>query len=237
MDKPFPSPLVEINLPGDENQRSIMIPRNEVFRFRNIFMRHEYGIPPGCIPSGLMTIVDIGANIGLFALYMKSIKPDSTILCFEPVPNTLALLKRNIANFGGIHVYPVALSDRTTTATMRMHPENTGENSLKAESVGKPDSAGVQVQVVDAATMFSRIGLTYIDILKIDTEGCEVEILESLRPYIPYIGIFMIEYHCEADRRKIDQLLPDHLMMNASIANIHLGTVQYINARLTGNPL
>ena len=85
--------------------------------------------------------------------------------------------------------------------------------------------------------MFSQIGLTYIDILKIDTEGCEVEILESIQRYIPYIGILMIEYHSDGDRRKIDQLLPDHLMMNAMIGNIHLGTVHYINSRLTGQSL
>jgi FkbM family methyltransferase len=231
----FPSPLVEIDLPWNKQHRSILIPRNEVFRFRNIFIGHEYRIPQDFIPSGPVTIVDIGANIGLFTLYMRSIKCDSTIFCFEPVPDTLALLRHNIADQNDIHVFPVALSDHATMATMTLHPKNTGENSFKAECPASNDAAKVQVQVLDAGTIFSQIGLTYIDIVKIDTEGCEVEILESLWRYIPYIGILMIEYHSDADRRKIDQLLPGHLMMSATIGSIGLGTVRYINSRLTGN--
>jgi hypothetical protein len=77
-----------------------------------------------------------------------------------------------------------------------------------------------------------QIGLSYIDILKIDTEGCEVEILSSLQPYLPYVGIVMIEYHSEKDRRRIDDRLETHILFDANICKPRLGIIKYINTRL-----
>jgi len=77
-----------------------------------------------------------------------------------------------------------------------------------------------------------HIGISYIDVLKIDTEGSEVEILESLRPYLPYVGILMIEFHSEKDRRNIDALLETHVLFNANICQPNLGIVKYINSRI-----
>jgi hypothetical protein len=85
---------------------------------------------------------------------------------------------------------------------------------------------------MDAATAFKQLRLTYIDVLKIDTEGCEVEILESLQNHLPYVGIVLAEYHCESDRRKIDQLLSGHTMWGARIETVQVGVVKYINNRL-----
>jgi hypothetical protein len=46
------------------------------------------------------------------------------------------------------------------------------------------------------------------------------------------VGIVMAEYHCENDRRNIDQLLSGHTMWGASIETIQVGVVKYINNRL-----
>ncbi len=228
----FPSDIIEVVLPCDSHRTPVLIPHNEIFRVHNIFMAKEYGIPPVFIPSGSATIVDIGANVGLFALYMKNLKPDSHIICFEPAPDTLKLLLKNLQAHKDVSVYPIALSDRNGNAEMMIHTENTGENSIKHSNCGRGNT--VTVQVRDAGAVFQKLELTYIDILKIDTEGCEVEILESLQRYLPYIGIIMVEYHSEKDRRRIDQLLAGHSIMGARIENVQVGTVRYINSRLLG---
>lgn len=228
----YPSPVIRIEQTGSKGQQAVLIPKNEVFRIRNIFEEHEYGIPPQFVASGSLTVVDIGANVGLFALYMKSFRLDSDIYCFEPVPQTLALLRKNIEAQDRIAIYPYALSNHCGTAEINLHAANFGENSLKFDSTNAGQTA--TVQVMDAATAFSQIGLNYIDILKIDTEGCEVEILESLQHYLPYVGIVMAEYHSEKDRRLIDSLLQNHTLFDAKICNAQfgLGTVKYINSRL-----
>ncbi len=199
-------------------------------RFENIFNKQEYHVPPNLLPSTHLTITDIGANNGLFALYMKSLRPDSTIHCFEPVPQTLTLLRKNTKDHPGVQIHPYALSNRCGSAQIHLHPDNTGENSLKA--IQGDNGKTLPIQLMDAATAFRQMGLTYIDVLKIDTEGCEVEILESLQDYLPYVGIVMAEYHSESDRRHIDHLLGTHTLWGAGIETVHRGVVKYINSRL-----
>jgi FkbM family methyltransferase len=226
----YPSPVIRVQQRWPVGKRDLWIPQNEVFRLRNIFEDHDYGIPPQYIPTGPLAIVDIGANVGLFALYMKGIRKDCDIFCFEPVQQTLDLLKRNIGDIIGIHAYPYALSNVDEMAQIHLHPMNSGENSLKA--VENTHVGTIWVQVKDAATVLNQIGLCYIDILKIDTEGCEIEILTSLKAYLPYTGIVMAEYHSERDRRTIDGLLKGHVLFDAKICTTQLGIVKYINARL-----
>ena len=226
----YPSPVIQFQQQWSDGHRIVWIPQNEVFRIRNIFDDHDYGLPPQYMPTGPLTIVDIGANVGLFALYMKRVRADCEIFCFEPVPPTIELFKKNIGNDSGFHLYPYALSNREETAQLHLHPSNSGENSLKADENKSMET--IRVPVKDAATVLRQIGLSYIDILKIDTEGCEVEILESLIPYLPYVGIVMVEYHSEKDRRSIDHRLETHLLFDANISKPRIGIVKYINARL-----
>ena len=226
----YPSPVIQIQQQCPDGHRVLWIPQNEVFRVRNIFDEHEYSIPPQYIPRGPLTIVDIGANIGLFALYMTTVHGACNIYCFEPVPQTLELLKKNVGDDPRIHVYPYALSNREETARLHLHPTNSGENSLKAIKHAPENT--IRVPVKDAAGTLHRIGLNYLDILKIDTEGSEVEILESLRPYLMYVGILIIEYHSDMDRRNIDNLLGTHVLFEANVCTPQLGVVKYINARL-----
>ena len=215
---------------GEGSGYHVWIPRNEVFRIRNIFEEHDYHVPPQYLPSGSLNVIDIGANVGLFALYMKDLRHDCDVFCFEPAPQTVELLKRNTAHDSRIHVYPYALSNHGEMASLYLNPWNSGENSLRASAMTFSDT--IRVPVKDAASALHQTGLTYIDIIKIDTEGSEVDILESLQGYLPYVGILMIEYHSEKDRRTIDERLSTHLLFDAKICKPQLGIVKYINARL-----
>ncbi len=225
-----PSPVVKVRQQGPNGSRVVRIPQDEVFRIRSIFEDHDYRIPPQYLPSGPLKVVDIGANVGLFALYMKGLRQACDIFCFEPVPQTIELLELNTVDEQGIHIFPYALSNFEETAELHLHPANSGENSLKPNGSMRADA--IPVPVKDAGNVLRRIGLNYIDILKIDTEGSEVEILKSLRLYLPYIGILMIEFHSEEDRRSIDRQLDTHLLFDANICEPRLGIVKYINARL-----
>ena len=226
----YPSSIISVTPPGAGDGQTVLIPKNEVFRVRSIFTEHEYNIPSHYLPSAELTVVDIGANVGLFALYIKSIRPDSHIYCFEPVAQTLALLRRNIETHERISVFPWALSNYTGVEKMYLHTANTGENSLKRGAGHTGCTA--DVQVVEAQGAFRQIGLNYVDILKIDTEGSEVEILESLGPYLPYVGIVMAEYHSEKDRRRIDAELRKHVLFDAKIFEGQRGVVKYIHSFL-----
>ena len=226
----FPSKLTQVVVKSKEKKHTVTLPQKELFRVTNIFSKHEYQIPPGLLPSHEITVVDIGANVGLFALYMTLTQSVRALHCFEPAPATVELLRRNVSGVGTIHIHPFGLSDREGTASLMLHPSNTGANSLVMMRSENPEA--VDVAVRDAASALTRLGLDYIDVLKIDTEGCEVPILQSLLPRLGYIGIILLEYHSEEDRRSIDQLLAGFKLFGAQAAMMDVGTLKFINRRL-----
>jgi len=61
-----------------------------------------------------------------------------------------------------------------------LHPADTGKNSVKFPFPPQTEKT-VEIAICDASETMERLQLHAIDILKIDTEGCEVEILESLQ--------------------------------------------------------
>lgn len=54
--------------------------------------------------------VDVGANIGLFALYLNDLCPNARLIAYEPMPASFAALERNIEKMGGrAHAFQMAL--------------------------------------------------------------------------------------------------------------------------------
>ncbi|MET0380942.1 MAG: hypothetical protein ABWZ94_03470 [Methyloceanibacter sp.] len=67
-------------------------------------------------------------------------------------------------------------------------------------------------------------------IVKIDTEGSEVDILERLGSFDH--DVILLEYHSEANRRKIDALLGDFFLVGGEVRHLHRGTLKYMHRRL-----
>jgi hypothetical protein len=58
--------------------------------------------------------------------------------------------------------------------------------------------------------------------LKIDTEGEEVDILERLGSFD--YDVILLEYHSDANRRKIDALLADFFLVSGEVRHLHRGS-------------
>ena len=85
---------------------------NEIF-VRQAYLRHGITVRDGdCI-------VDAGANIGLFTLFMDRVARDLTILAFEPNPAAFDCLAANTASSGSrVKCYPFGLSRENIAAEM-----------------------------------------------------------------------------------------------------------------------
>jgi FkbH-like protein/FkbM family methyltransferase len=72
------------------------------------------------------TVVDIGANIGLFSLFVMSRCKSPKIYAFEPAPVVYDLLKANCAAYGsnGVHALNVGVSDKPKTATFTFYEKS-----------------------------------------------------------------------------------------------------------------
>ena len=225
-----PSPVIRVEV-GIEDQRHIVkIPEQETFRIKAIFDQNEYSILSKRRKQGAFTVFDVGANVGLFALYFHASRPDSQIYCFEPSPVARELLTANVSHLEGITICNYGLYNRETQADMHIHRYNTGQNSIRF--TGRHYDNSESVEVKDAGTQFDRMGIDHLDVLKIDTEGCEVDILESMGHRLDRVDYVLLEYHCEEDRRHIDQLLSRFHLFGAQAAMPGIGTVKYMHPDL-----
>jgi FkbM family methyltransferase len=133
------------------------------------------------------TFWDVGANVGTYALY-AALRPDVSVLAFEPAAASYAALCRNIeANRcdDRIEALCIALSDRTRLGSLNMSATNAGNSFNSFESA--QDCFGRPLNI---AFRQSTIGFTIDDFrqffdqpppnyLKIDVDGTEEQILDG----------------------------------------------------------
>jgi FkbM family methyltransferase len=126
-----------------------------------------------------LDILDIGANVGSFAVWAVRRWPGSRIRSFEPNPGTFAFLARNTAGLPGVTATNAALfPGGQTKAAFFARFAGDGEAGLEsyARDTFREGAEGstFEVDVVDPATLASA------DIVKIDIEGGEAEVLANL---------------------------------------------------------
>jgi FkbM family methyltransferase len=113
------------------------------------------------------SVLDVGANIGLFSYWAKKKWPESRITAYEPEEQNFQWLTHNVHNLSGVNLVRSALSDHNKELHLKR-----GHNSLTHSVEG--DGKIFSVPCQDAKK------LPQYDLVKVDTEGCETKILHSL---------------------------------------------------------
>lgn len=129
--------------------------------------------------EGGFTFLDIGANIGAYALFVAALAgPRARILAVEPQPDVFDRLTYNIAQnpFGTVKAVACAVADKAGELTLFVDPRNRGESSLKI--VGTNEGARIRVPAVTLLDLARSEGIDRIDAIKLDVEGAEDLILE-----------------------------------------------------------
>lgn len=183
----------------------------------------EYEVPLYGLTNPV--ILDIGANVGAFAIWAHHRWPGSIIHAYEPSPTNFIYLMGNTERLQGIHVYEQGIGVPGFRVLFNGR-NNCGENSLFAPHDGMTD-IGIHVEVKDP------LSLPEANMLKVDTEGCELEILEPLIGAGRKFDAIMLEYHRIKDRLLIDALLADYdyTLVGAHIYSPGRGVVRYLNKK------
>lgn len=124
-------------------------------------------------------IADVGANIGYVSCLLLQKSKKTTVICYEPQPIVVDLLRKNLAQFDEARwrVVEAGLSDGNGTAMLKVDEDNRGSSRLAGDA-DKSENLR-QIELRNSGDEFSQ--LERLDILKIDIEGHEWTMLNSAK--------------------------------------------------------
>jgi FkbM family methyltransferase len=208
---------LEINLPA------FRCPNNMTEHLQHVFSG-EYDVPVDFFSP---TILDLGANCGAFAVWATHRWPYARVHAYEPHPRIFAeFLKVNLGNYPNVFLNPHGIG---TPGTRILYDgtNNIGETSFY-QMGNNMNLTGQHIEVR------SPLSLPEADILKMDIEGCEIEVLRPLIEDGRSFTLILAEYHSEALRIEMDELLrKDYQLIKSSVVYIGgRGTVAYLNKKV-----
>ena len=178
-------------------------------------------------------IIDIGANVGASAIYFHSQYPNAQVTCFEPSTKNFHYLTQNLQDINHITLNPFGLSDTTKITTLFQGKTQCLQYSIFKNT--EVSESGEQIQLKAAFDEVKEI-IENQTVIKIDTEGCEFQILNSIKTFFNQLQVIYLEFHSEKDRIRIDNLLNQtHGLWNASVKHPHRGDVCYLHRSLWEN--
>ena len=139
-----------------------------------------------------MTVLDVGANLGLYTvLFARLVGATGRVIAFEPDPALFALLRRNstLNGFTNITAHNLALGSRSDRAMLRKMIFNSGDNTLGSDG-SRCFRREVPIQVVALDEFLPAL---HIDLVKIDVQGWEFEVLRGMDRILaacPHAGIY-----------------------------------------------
>jgi FkbM family methyltransferase len=160
-------------------------------------------------------ILDIGANIGAFALRAHNQWPNAWILCYEPMPANLGQLKKNVSPDYGV-VFPYAICGTSGVREIYVGDMFVTSGFIKGP---RQTSQKIAVQCMAAAD------LPAADLVKIDTEGSELEILRGLN--LSATSIIMLEHHSKTDAGLIKNMLTADFRLLRDESDREIGTMVF----------
>jgi len=161
----------------------------------NIIERREY-LPDGVTIQPTDTVVDIGGNIGTFAVLAASLAPRGRVISIEPDPENLALLRENVRlNGSNVTVIPAAIAGERGPRTLFLAGQHGGGFHTLLEDRQVHDHA-TTVQAVTLDDVFREHAVERCNFLKIDCEGAEWEFLPKLGADVwSRVDQIAMEYH------------------------------------------
>lgn len=129
----------------------------------------------------MKVIVDVGAAYGDFSIYASKLHPEARVYAFEPDKDSCSLLKENCFMNHSAHI-------------------KIFNNAIGKHAEYASNASGVKTHLISGKGVRGRklsdVVPGAIDMLKIDTEGAEMDVLESIKEgHFSKIRFISLEYH------------------------------------------
>lgn len=196
------------------------------------------------INTQLNYIIDVGSHKGESIETFKKINKDSNIFCFEPQLDCFYFLKKKFKFSNKIKIFNYGLSNKkgkkelfknilSTTSTFSKL--NFKSNYFKIKSIILDDKFSgfftkKKVKINTLSFFIKKYNIKNIDLLKIDTEGHELEVLQGSKKILKNVKLILIErsftdYYLDYNYSKIENFL--HLNYFKKIKTFNFPFMKY----------
>jgi len=146
-----------------------------------------------------VTIVDVGANVGQFALAANAVWPEAQIYSFEPLPDCHQQLLARLSQVKNFTGFNVGLGDRPGSLVFEKNAFSASSSFLKMAPMHKlefphtQDSQRVTVEIKRLDDVAAELTLRGPLLLKIDVQGFEDKVLMGAEATIQKAEVIVIE--------------------------------------------
>lgn len=160
-----------------------------------------------------ISVLDIGAHAGEFAFFAKNFLKANKIVSIEPYKKVFEILNKN---------NPYNENINTAISSTNKHKLYISSISSQLNSLNK-DTSRSQVQEVDVqTTKLEELKIDFnFDLLKIDTEGSEIDVLESGISILNNFKFILIEAEVPGNFTKLVKLVSDAGFKTIAVGNYH----------------
>lgn len=167
-------------------------PKFSASSFLNVSRLKRLGISP-------RTVIDIGANVGQFAVAAGKLFPSAIVYSFEPDSLCFEKLRAAVDGMTNVRVYALALGERSGSAQLSLATHRQSNSLLPPSSehlklfpgAHVVDRVAVPLQTLDEVA--ARLSLDPPVLLKIDVQGYEDRVLVGARETLRAIDYALVE--------------------------------------------
>jgi FkbM family methyltransferase len=178
-----------ISLDGRELRLAVPDEYCQRLAFIEVLLDDSYRLRDLAKRARIETIMDVGANVGLFGLAARAAFPTARIHAYEPNPALAAELAHQ-AKLADVQYFLEAIGRNSGSASLDVDPQHS------VLTITRPDQSGPIPQTAFSVAL-QRLG-GHADLVKLDCEGTEWELLEDRESWSAVDWVTM-EYHLRPD--------------------------------------
>ena len=217
--------------------------------FYDHYVRREYMRHPNYVPGGGWVVLDVGAYVGIYSLWVSRLVCDGFVIAFEPNPIAYRWLISNIELNGATNIkaLPYALGDEITRQRLYIAGKNIEASSLIMNHIinnpaGRYPIVGEFVvpvvtldHVIDKSMEIVGRPVRHVDLVKVDVEGYEMRVLKGAIGTLErgLVEKFVIEVHTDqVSTKDVIKYLGDYgYKLDAIIHFDHVKDMVYLGLR------
>lgn len=136
--------------------------------------REERALLANIVRPG-MTVLDIGANIGIYTRFLAELTgPTGRVIAFEPEPKNFSLLQRAVASIRQVTVVHAAVSEKSGTLRLYVADDLNVDHHTYDAGEGRRAVNVPAIAIDDYINSGERV-----DVIKMDIQGAELAALRG----------------------------------------------------------